>query len=73
LLKAVLDGGHAERVVAMPRQAAEDTPRAAEILERKETGMLAHPRAGELGLNLDGMRNTLHREELVYRAASQET
>lgn len=54
-------------VVVVPRLAAEDVLRKSEARERKEAGTRARLRAGELGLDIYGMREALARKGLVYR------
>ena len=54
-------------VVIVPRPAAEDVLRKSEARERKEAGTRARLRAGELGLDIYGMREALARKGLVYR------
>jgi 4-hydroxy-4-methyl-2-oxoglutarate aldolase len=54
-------------VVVVPRLAAEDALRKSEARERKEAGTRARLRAGELGLDIYGMREALARKGLVYR------
>jgi len=54
-------------VVIVPRLAAEDVLRKSEARERKEAGTRARLRAGELGLDIYGMREALARKGLVYR------
>jgi 4-hydroxy-4-methyl-2-oxoglutarate aldolase len=54
-------------VVVVPRLAAEDVLRKSEARERKEAGTRARLQAGELGLDIYGMREALERKGLVYR------
>jgi 4-hydroxy-4-methyl-2-oxoglutarate aldolase len=54
-------------VVIVPRLAAEDVLRKSEAREHKEAGTRARLRAGELGLDIYGMREALARKGLVYR------
>ena len=54
-------------VVVVPRLAAEDVLRKSEARERKEAGTRARLKAGELGLDIYGMREALARKGLVYR------
>ena len=54
-------------VVVVPRQAAEEVLRASEARERKEAGTRARLQAGELGLDIYGMRERLAAKGLVYR------
>ncbi|MBV8703338.1 MAG: 4-carboxy-4-hydroxy-2-oxoadipate aldolase/oxaloacetate decarboxylase [Acetobacteraceae bacterium] len=54
-------------VVIVPRLAAEDVLRKSEARERKEEGTRARLKAGELGLDIYGMREALARKGLVYR------
>ena len=54
-------------VVIVPRPAAEDVLRKSEARERKEEGTRARLKAGELGLDIYGMREALARKGLVYR------
>ncbi|MBV8868296.1 MAG: 4-carboxy-4-hydroxy-2-oxoadipate aldolase/oxaloacetate decarboxylase [Acetobacteraceae bacterium] len=54
-------------VVIVPRPAAEDVLHKSEARERKEAGTRARLRAGELGLDIYGMREALARKGLVYR------
>jgi 4-hydroxy-4-methyl-2-oxoglutarate aldolase len=54
-------------VVVVPRQSAEDVLRQSEARERKEAGTRARLQAGELGLDIYGMRDRLAAKGLVYR------
>jgi 4-hydroxy-4-methyl-2-oxoglutarate aldolase len=54
-------------VVVVPRQSAEDVLRKSEARERKEAGTRARLQAGELGLDIYGMRDKLAAKGLVYR------
>ncbi|MBV9118699.1 MAG: 4-carboxy-4-hydroxy-2-oxoadipate aldolase/oxaloacetate decarboxylase [Acetobacteraceae bacterium] len=54
-------------VVIVPRPAAEDVLHKSEARERKEAGTRARLKAGELGLDIYGMREALARKGLVYR------
>ena len=55
-------------VVVVPRAAADDVLRA-EARERKEEGTRARLQAGELGLDIYGMREKLAAQGAVYRPA----
>ncbi len=54
-------------VVVVPRLAAADVLRAAEAREQKEAGTRARLQAGELGLDIYGMRDKLAAKGLAYR------
>lgn len=54
-------------VVVVPRRVAEDVLRKSEARESKEAGTRARLQAGELGLDIYGMREALARKGLVYR------
>lgn len=54
-------------VVVVPRLAAADVLRQSEARERKEAGTRARLQAGELGLDVYGMREKLAAKGLVYR------
>ena len=54
-------------VVVVPRLSAEQVLRAAEAREQKEAGTRARLRAGELGLDIYGMRDKLAAKGLAYR------
>lgn len=54
-------------VVVVPRRSAEEVLRQSEARERKEAGTRARLQAGELGLDLYGMRDKLAAKGLVYR------
>ena len=54
-------------VVVVPRQAVDDVLRKSEARERKEEGTRARLQAGELGLDVYGMRERLAEKGLVYR------
>jgi 4-hydroxy-4-methyl-2-oxoglutarate aldolase len=56
-------------VVIVPRAAAETVLRASEMRERKEEGTRTRLQAGELGLDIYGMREKLAAKGLVYRPA----
>ena len=59
-------------VVVVPRLHAEEVLRASEAREAKEAGTRARLKAGELGLDIYGMREKLAKKGLVYRAADAE-
>lgn len=59
-------------VVVVPRLRAEQVLRASEAREAKEAGTRARLKAGELGLDIYGMREKLAAKGLVYRAAGSE-
>lgn len=59
-------------VVVVRRAEAESVLRASEARERNEAEKRARLRAGELGLDIYGMREKLARKGLVYRAAGAE-
>ncbi len=54
-------------VVVVPHPAAADVLRAAESREQKEAGTRARLQAGELGLDIYGMRDKLAAKGLAYR------
>lgn len=54
-------------VVVVPRRSAENVLRQSEARERKETGTRARLQAGELGLDIYGMRDKLAAKGLLYR------
>src|SRR5579872_660124 len=54
-------------VVVVPRLNAEDALRKSEARERKEAATRARLQAGELGLDIYGMREKLKEKGLVYR------
>jgi 4-hydroxy-4-methyl-2-oxoglutarate aldolase len=56
-------------IVIVPRAAAETVLRASEMRERKEEGTRIRLQAGELGLDIYGMREKLAAKGLVYRPA----
>lgn len=56
-------------VVVVPRLAADDVLRKSEARERKEEGTRARLQAGELGLDVYGMREKLAAKGLTYRSA----
>lgn len=56
-------------VVVVPRASVEAVLRASEARERKEAGTRARLQAGELGLDIYGMREKLAAKGLVYRRA----
>jgi 4-hydroxy-4-methyl-2-oxoglutarate aldolase len=58
-------------VVVVPRVSAEAVLRASEAREAKEAGTRARLQAGELGLDIYGMREALARKGLVYRPAEE--
>jgi 4-hydroxy-4-methyl-2-oxoglutarate aldolase len=58
-------------VVVVPRPAAEDVLRKSEVRERKEAATRARLQAGELGLDIYGMRERLAEKGLVYRAFAE--
>ena len=53
--------------MVVPRRAADAVLRASEARERKEAGTRARLQAGELGLDVYGMREALAAKGLVYR------
>jgi 4-hydroxy-4-methyl-2-oxoglutarate aldolase len=55
-------------VVVVRRAEAEQVLRASEARERKEAGTRARLQAGELGLDIYGMREKLAKKGLVYRS-----
>jgi len=54
-------------VVVVPRRFAENVLRQSEARERKEAGTRARLQAGELGLDIYGMRDKLAARGLIYR------
>jgi 4-hydroxy-4-methyl-2-oxoglutarate aldolase len=60
-------------VVAVPRAAAESVLRQSEAREAKEAQTRARLQAGELGLDIYGMREKLAQKRLVYRPAGMES
>ncbi|HJS86777.1 MAG TPA: 4-carboxy-4-hydroxy-2-oxoadipate aldolase/oxaloacetate decarboxylase [Acetobacteraceae bacterium] len=54
-------------VVVVPRLSADDVLRKSEARERKEAGTRARLQAGDLGLDIYGMREALARKGLAYR------
>ena len=56
----------------MPRLSAEAVLRASEARERKEEEKRARLKAGELGLDIYGMREKLAQKGLTYRAAGDD-
>src|SRR5262245_42633876 len=63
---------HADRVVVGPRRAAETVLRQGEPREAKEAQTRARLKAGELGLDIYGMREKLAQKGLIYRSAEAE-
>ena len=59
-------------VAVVRRAEAESVLRASEARERNEAEKRARLRAGELGLDIYGMREKLKQKGLVYRAAGAE-
>ena len=59
-------------IVVVPRMAAEDVLRKSEARERKEEGTRARLQAGELGLDIYGMREKLAEKGLTYRRMAAE-
>ena len=57
-------------VVIVPRLKAADVLKASQAREKKEDATRARLKAGELGLDIYGMREDLARKGLVYRPAS---
>ena len=57
----------ADGVVIVPRPAAADVLRRSEAREQKEVGTRAQLQAGELGLDIYGMRDKLAAKGLTYR------
>ncbi len=57
-------------VVVVPRPAADDVLRRSEAREQKEAGTRARLQAGELGLDIYGMRDKLAAKGLQYRPFS---
>jgi 4-hydroxy-4-methyl-2-oxoglutarate aldolase len=60
-------------LVAVPRAAAESVLRQSEAREAKEAQTRARLQAGELGLDIYGMREKLAQKGLVYRPADEES
>jgi 4-hydroxy-4-methyl-2-oxoglutarate aldolase len=56
----------------VPRDAADDVLRKSETRERKEQGTRARLQAGELGLDIYGMREKLAEKGLTYRRMAAE-
>ena len=59
-------------IVVVPRAAADDVLRKSEARERKEEGTRARLQAGELGLDIYGMREKLVEKGLTYRRMAAE-
>jgi 4-hydroxy-4-methyl-2-oxoglutarate aldolase len=59
-------------IVVVPRAAADDVLRRSEARERKEEGTRARLQAGELGLDIYGMREKLAEKGLTYRRMAAE-
>jgi 4-hydroxy-4-methyl-2-oxoglutarate aldolase len=59
-------------IVVVPRAAADDVLRKSEARERKEEGTRARLQAGELGLDIYGMREKLAEKGLTYRRMAVE-
>jgi 4-hydroxy-4-methyl-2-oxoglutarate aldolase len=59
-------------IVVVPRTAAEEVLRKSEARERKEEGTRARLQAGELGLDIYGMREKLAEKGLTYRRMAAE-
>jgi 4-hydroxy-4-methyl-2-oxoglutarate aldolase len=59
-------------IVVVPRAAADDVLRRSEARERKEEGTRARLQAGELGLDIYGMREKLAEKGLTYRRMAVE-
>jgi 4-hydroxy-4-methyl-2-oxoglutarate aldolase len=59
-------------VVVVPRAAAKQVLRQSEAREAKEAQTRERLKAGELGLDIYGMREKLAQKGLVYRAADAE-
>ena len=59
-------------IVVVPRRDAENVLKASEARERKEEGTRARLRAGELGLDIYGMREALAKKGLKYVQAPAE-
>ena len=60
-------------IVVVPRMAAEDVLRKSEARERKEAQTRARLQAGELGLDIYGMRERLAEKGLAYRRMAAES
>jgi 4-hydroxy-4-methyl-2-oxoglutarate aldolase len=60
-------------IVVVPRDAAEEILRKSEARERKEEGTRARLKAGELGLDIYGMREKLAEKGLTYRKLAAES
>ena len=60
-------------IVVVPRMAAEDVLRKSEARERKEDQTRARLQAGELGLDIYGMREKLAEKGLAYRRMAAES
>jgi 4-hydroxy-4-methyl-2-oxoglutarate aldolase len=60
-------------IVVVPRAAADDVLRKSEARERKEEGTRARLQAGELGLDIYGMREKLAEKGLTYRKLAAES
>jgi 4-hydroxy-4-methyl-2-oxoglutarate aldolase len=60
-------------IVVVPRAAADDVLRKSEARERKEEGTRARLQAGELGLDIYGMREKLAEKGLTYRRMAVES
>jgi len=60
-------------VVVVPRTSAETVLRQSEAREAKEAQTRARLQAGELGLDIYGMREKLAQKGLVYRPAAEES
>jgi 4-hydroxy-4-methyl-2-oxoglutarate aldolase len=60
-------------IVVVPRAAAEDVLRKSEARERKEEQTRARLRAGELGLDIYGMRERLAEKGLTYHRLAAES
>jgi 4-hydroxy-4-methyl-2-oxoglutarate aldolase len=59
-------------IVVVPRAMADDVLRKSEARERKEEGTRARLQAGELGLDIYGMREKLAEKGLTYRRMAAE-
>jgi 4-hydroxy-4-methyl-2-oxoglutarate aldolase len=59
-------------IVVVPRAAADDVLRRSEARERKEEGTRGRLQAGELGLDIYGMREKLAEKGLTYRRMAVE-
>jgi 4-hydroxy-4-methyl-2-oxoglutarate aldolase len=64
--------GDDDGVVVVPRRSARAVLEASEARERKEEATRARLRAGELGLDIYGMRDALARKGLTYQSAPPE-